>query len=143
MLSRWRENFHEPIAISGHVVMPLRILLGVGHKQAATNVLGIERRESSGNSLPSVIVVSVMVDVRSWIKGVTRQIHSLEIRVIHFHAACPKIRHIQESLSIDVDAGCALIYRTICRAIIVIVHRPKCRWATIPSRKSSRLRSQK
>src|SRR5580692_140429 len=116
MLPRWRKNFHKPVSISGHVVMPLRILLGVCHKQAATNILDVERREPGGDSLPSRIVVTIMFAVCSWIKCVARQIHWFEIRVVHFDAACAEIRYVQESLSIDVRTGRALVHRAICRA---------------------------
>src|ERR1700688_689455 len=100
------EDFNVAQAIAGHIIVPIGGLLGVSDKQAAANVLYIERRETLGNAVGATVVVAVL---GVYGERVTRQSHRFEIGVVDFDSAGTKIRDVQETLSVIVRYGHAFI----------------------------------
>jgi hypothetical protein len=91
------EDFKVAQAIAGHIIVPRGVLFGVRDKQAAFNVLLIERRETLGDAVSATIVVAVLA---VYGEGVTRQSQWFEIGVVDFDSACTKISKKHETLSL-------------------------------------------
>src|ERR1700688_358190 len=128
------EDFNVAQAIAGHIIVPDRVLFGVRDKQAASNVLYVEWRETLGNAVGATVVIAV---VTVYGERVTRQSHRFEIGVVHFDSASTKIRNKQETLSVVVRYRHAFVYRAIRGTIVVIIDDQDRRWAAVPSRDRS------
>src|SRR5581483_2956724 len=99
------KEIHESKTGAGDVVVFCRILLRIGHKEAAPNVLNIKRRETLGN----VAVVEVIFSFSSALALAIFEMHLVEIGVIYLHVAGAEIRDVEIALA---------IYLPDCRAFV-------------------------
>src|SRR5438445_13001730 len=90
-----RENLNETKTVTGDVIVPGGVLLGVGYKECAADVLNIERREAVWNFLGN--------------ESFFAQIHALEVGVIDFDFRGAAISEIKRFVDIDFDGDFALV----------------------------------
>ena len=102
-----RENLNETKTVTGDVIVPGGVLLGVGYKECAADVLNIERREAVWNFLGN--------------ESFFAQIHALEVGVIDFDFRGAEIRDIKKFVAIDFAGGCAFVDGAIRGAVIGVI----------------------
>ena len=93
------EKLNKTEAITGHVIVTGRILLGIGDEENATDVLNIERRKTVGNSLGFESII-------------TKE-HTLELCVVDFDASLAEIGDVEKFVAVDFAGGCTFIDGTI------------------------------
>jgi hypothetical protein len=109
------------LSLAGYVVVASGVLLRVDHKQAASDILDVERSEARRDVFGVVIRVAVVIPIVARRKGAMGQSYGLEVCVIHFNTSGTEIRNVQVSLAFVFCSRGALIDRAIQRAFISAV----------------------
>src|SRR5712691_1315091 len=103
-----REDFNEAETVTGDIIVPGGVLLGVGDEESATDVLNIERREAVGNFLGFERLFS--------------KAHALEVGVIDFNSRGTEIGNVEKFVAVDFAGGCAFVDGAVRGAVIGVVN---------------------
>jgi hypothetical protein len=133
VLAGGSEDFNEAIAITGHVIVLVSILLSVGYEQAPANILNVKGGEPVGDTL-RIAVVAVVIAVAFGIERVRPEVGRLEVRVVHLDAAAAEIGYVEEPFALDVCGGATFVDGAIRRSVIVVVHDADGVGSAIPAR---------
>src|SRR5438132_14223110 len=90
-----REDLNETEPITGDVIVPGRVLLGVCYKERAADVLNVEGSEAVRDSLGFESIIT--------------EKDTLEICVVDFDARVAKIRDVKIFVAVDFARGCAFV----------------------------------
>src|SRR5882724_631424 len=103
-----REDFNEAETVTGDIIVPGGVLLGVGDEESATDVLNIERREAVGDFLGFERLFS--------------KAHALEVGVIDFNSRGTEIGNVEKFVAVDFAGGCAFVDGAVRGAVIGVVN---------------------
>ena len=103
-----REDFDEPETITGDVIVSSGVLLGIGYKECAADVLNIEGSEAVGDSFGFERLFS--------------KAHALEVGVIDFNSRGTEICNVEKFVAVDFAGGCAFVDGAIRGAVIGVVN---------------------
>src|SRR6266513_5028599 len=115
----WREEFNETEAVTGDVIVAGGVLLGVGDKQRATDILNVERRKAVRNLLG--------------FKSIFTKIHSLKVGAVDFDSPGTEVRDVKKFVAIDFAGGCAFVDGAIRGTVIGIVDNEDSVLSAIPT----------
>src|SRR5436853_6263857 len=90
-----REDLNETEPITGDVIVPGRVLLGVCYKERAADVLNVEGSEAVRDSLGFESIIT--------------EKDTLEICVVDFDARVAKIRDVKKFVAVDFARGRAFV----------------------------------
>src|SRR6266478_2959826 len=102
-----REDFNKAEAVTGHVIVPGGVLLGVSDKESAADILHVERSETARNAFG--------------FKCVFIEAYALEDGVIDFDLRGTEIRDVEKFVAVDFAGGCAFVDGTIRGAVIGVI----------------------
>src|SRR5882757_2108875 len=107
VLSGGRIDFGETQTVARHIIVSGGVLLGIGDKERAADVLDVERSKTTRNFLG--------------IEGIFAKVHTFKIRVVDLDFCGTEIRYIEKFVAIDFAGGCAFVDGTIRGTVIGIV----------------------
>src|SRR6267154_6807939 len=107
VLSGGRIDFGETQTVARHIIVSGGVLLGIGDKERAADVLDVERSKTTRNFLG--------------IEGIFAKVHTFKIRVVDLDFCGTEIRYIEKFVAIDFARGCAFVDGAIRGAVIGVV----------------------